>query len=77
MGVARRNAAVGIAVSLVVSAGAWWYFDTLLVFLVLPFVPVLLGRGDDSGEPVRECSRCDFRTRKGYDYCPNDGTRLE
>jgi hypothetical protein len=85
------TALVGLLVSLVVSIAAWVYFDTLLVFLILPFVPILFrGRGGDeqgrearggatSAEPpVRECPRCGFRTRsEEFSYCPRDGTRLE
>ena len=79
------TAAVGLLVSLVVSVAAWVYFDTLLVFLILPFVPILFrGRGRDEqrgtgdSTPVRECPRCGFRTQsEEFSYCPRDGTRLE
>jgi len=79
------TAAGGLAVSLLVSVLAWVYLDTLLLFLVLPFVPVLFrGWGGADQEPERErprrreCPVCDYRTRDPtHDYCPRDGHRLE
>jgi len=44
MGSRFGTAAVGLFVSLAVSFAAWYYFDTLLFFLVVPFVPVLFRR---------------------------------
>ena len=79
------TALAGLLVSLVITLGAWYYFDTLLVFLLLPFVPILFrsrgdgSRGDDGrGEPVvRECPQCGFRTRNPeFSHCPRDGSRL-
>ncbi|MDG5775057.1 hypothetical protein VB773_16420 [Haloarculaceae archaeon H-GB2-1] len=75
------TAAVGLVASLVVSVLLWWYFDTFVFLLFLPFVPILLGRGggdDATPDRVRTCSTCGFRTRNDdYEYCPRDGTRLE
>jgi hypothetical protein len=72
------TALLGVAVSLAVSAVAWVYFDTLLLFLFVPFVPLLLRRGTREGvPPVRTCPACGFSTRNtAYDYCPRDGTEL-
>jgi len=79
------TAAVGLLLSLVVSVAAWYFFDTLLLFLFLPFVPILFrGRGSSSGRgskgrvPVKESPRCGFRTRNPeFSHCPRDGIRLE
>jgi hypothetical protein len=75
------TAAVGLGVGLLVSLAAWVYFDTLLLFLVVPFVPFLFRRGsggDAERPPERRCPVCEFRTRSPeYDYCPRDGSRLE
>lgn len=75
------TALVGLAASLLVSVAAWYYFETLLLFLFVPFVPLLLrGRRDagTGGPAVRECPACGFRTAEpGFDFCPRDGTRLE
>jgi len=73
------TALIGLALSLLVSALAWYYFGTVLLFLVVPFVPLLLrGRGNGREHPVRECPACGFRTADpGFEYCPRDGTRLE
>ncbi|MCT9097377.1 hypothetical protein [Haloarchaeobius sp. HME9146] len=69
----------GVLASLVITAALWWYFETLAVFLFLPFVPFLFRRGDGSREPEgRTCPRCGFRTTDpGYEYCPRDGEPLE
>lgn len=73
------TAVVGLAVSLLVTVALWWYFDSLFVFLFLPFVPFLFrGLGDDEPTIVQECPHCGFQaTVESYDYCPRDGTRLE
>jgi len=73
------TAAVGLLASLVVTAALWWYFDTLLVFLLVPFVPILFrGLGDSRPEVVQECPHCGFQaTTDAYDYCPRDGSRLD
>ncbi|MFB6108708.1 MAG: hypothetical protein ABEJ82_07690 [Haloplanus sp.] len=77
VGSRTATAAVGLLVSLALSLLVWRYFHTLFVFLFLPFVPVLLGRGRSS-PPVRECPACGFTTRDSeFDYCPRDGTALE
>lgn len=72
------TALAGLVASLAVSVLLWWYFESLLVFLVVPFVPFLFRDGNGERPPVRECPRCGFRTRSPeYEYCPRDGTRLE
>jgi len=75
------TAVVGLAVSLLVSVVAWVYFDSLLLFLFVPFVPFLFRRGrsdrSDTDEAGRRCPECGFQTRdEEYDFCPRDGTRL-
>jgi hypothetical protein len=76
VGSRTATAAVGILVSLAVSAVAWYYFETLLAFLLVPFVPVLFRRRDDA-PPTRECPVCGFTVRdRSFDYCPRDGSAL-
>lgn len=72
------TALVGIALSVAVSVVAWIYFDTLLVFLLIPFVPFLFrGRGAEERAHVKECPECGFGTRDPEVlYCPRDGTEL-
>ncbi len=76
------TAVAGVLASLAVSAVLYVYLDTLFVFLVVPFVPVLFrglrGDGDVDDRPqVRECPECGFRTRdEEYEFCPRDGLRL-
>lgn len=73
------TAAAGLAVSLLVSVAAWYYLDTFLLFLFVPFVPFLFRRGADrEGPPAKRCPVCGFEARQpGFDYCPRDGTALE
>lgn len=73
------TAAVGVALSLVVSAAAWVYFDTLALFLVVPFVPFLFRRGrSEERPPAKRCPECGFETREPtFSHCPRDGTALE
>ncbi|HKL28654.1 MAG TPA: hypothetical protein VJ898_05235 [Natrialbaceae archaeon] len=74
------TALVGLGISVLVTLLAWWYFRTLVVFLILPFVPILFRRLGDREErpPVRTCPRCGFRTHNPeYTHCPRDGTELE
>lgn len=72
------TAAAGLAVSVLVSAALWWYFETALFFLLVPFVPFLFRSGGDGAPAVRECPECGFRTTEGeFEYCPRDGRRLE
>ncbi|PSQ41736.1 hypothetical protein BRD14_05780 [Halobacteriales archaeon SW_5_68_122] len=77
------TALAGLLVSLAVSAAIYVATGSLLLFLVVPFVPFLFSRslGGDGDEretpPVRECPECDFRARDPeFDYCPRDGRRL-
>lgn len=75
------TALAGLGVSLAVSAAVWYYFETFLLFLVVPFVPLLLrgrGGGDRTRSRFRRCPACGFRTSvPDFDFCPRDGTRLE
>lgn len=75
------TALAGLVLSLLASAAAWYYLETFLLFLVVPFVPLLLrGRGgtDDDIDRARGCPTCGFRTLDpDFEYCPRDGTRLE
>lgn len=82
--VGSRTAIAGLALSLAVSAAVWLAFDTLLLFLFVPFVPLLFSRGvrevgdERSDRPARECPACGFRTDDPrFDYCPRDGTPLD
>ncbi|MFC6718788.1 hypothetical protein ACFQGT_15125 [Natrialbaceae archaeon GCM10025810] len=54
MGASRTvTAVVGLLLGLLVSVAAWIYFDTFLLFLFLPFVPLLapgIGRRGDHVE---------------------------
>ncbi|MBX0294961.1 hypothetical protein [Haloarcula nitratireducens] len=79
VGSRTATALVGLLASLFVTAALWWYFDSLFVFLFLPFVPFLFrGLGGESEREVRECPQCGFQTEAAeFDYCPRDGTRLE
>jgi hypothetical protein len=68
---------VGVAASLLVSVAAYVLFETLLVFLFVPFVPFIFRSSGDSS-PERVCPTCAFRTRSpGVRYCPRDGTELQ
>lgn len=73
------TAVVGLLLSVAVSIAAYVYFDTLFLFLFVPFIPFLLRRGRDDSEPAeRVCPECGFSTRNpGFEHCPRDGTRLE
>ncbi|PSQ11861.1 hypothetical protein BRC93_03975 [Halobacteriales archaeon QS_5_70_15] len=76
------TAAAGLFASLAVSAALWYYFDSLLFFLFVPFVPFLFRRAggvDTDRRPgAAECPVCGYRTvDPEHDYCPQDGTRLE
>lgn len=74
------TALAGVLLSLGASVALWYYFDTLLFFLFVPFVPFLLrGGGESDRHPeVAACPVCGYRTTDpGHDYCPRDGTRLE
>lgn len=75
------TAVTGLVAGLAVSVAAWYYFDTFLLFLFVPFVPVLLRRGaggSSNPQAPRACPVCGFHTDDpAYEYCPRDGTRLE
>lgn len=70
------TALLGIALSVAISVLAWAYFDTFLLFLLVPFVPFLFGRR--SRPETKRCPECGFETdRTEFDHCPRDGTRLQ
>ena len=76
------TAVAGLTLSLLGSVVAWVYFDSLLFFLFVPFVPILFGRGlgdrTDGRPTLRRCPRCEFQTKQAdFEYCPQDGARLE
>lgn len=74
------TAAAGLAVGIVVSVVAYIQYDTLLVFLFLPFVPILFRKGaeDEAESSVKECPACGFSTTNpDFTHCPRDGERLE
>lgn len=74
------TAAAGLAIGIIASIVAYVQYDTLLVLLFLPFVPILLRNGiEDEAEPaVKECPVCAFRTTNPeFTHCPRDGHRLE
>ena len=67
---------IGLVASVAVSVVAWVHFGVPVFLVVLPFVPFLFRSRDRP--PVRECPRCEFRTRdESYEFCPRDGERLE
>jgi hypothetical protein len=71
------TAAAGLAASLLVSAVGYLVFETVLLFLFVPFVPVLL-RSSRNRPTERVCPACGFRTRDpDVAYCPRDGTELD
>lgn len=71
------TAVVGILASLLISALVWWYFDSFVFFLFVPFIPFLF-RKTDATVRTRRCPTCGFRTTNdSFEYCPRDGTRLE
>lgn len=73
------TAAAGVVASLAVSFLVWRVYGFALLFLAVPFVPLLFRERDgQSAPPVFECPNCSFRTRDPeFSYCPRDGTRLE
>jgi len=74
------TAIVGLVVSVLVSVAVWWRFDTLFLFLFVPFVPLLLrrGRAEPRDRSALECPTCGFRTADpAFEFCPRDGSRLE
>lgn len=74
------TALAGLGLSVIISVATWLVFDTLFLFLFVPFVPLLLRRARSTSpdRPRRECPTCGFRsTDPAYEFCPRDGTRLE
>lgn len=67
----------GILISILISVGAWVFFDFPFLFLFVPFVPFLFRRGRAKAPPVARCPECGFSTRNPeFTYCPRDGSRL-
>lgn len=77
------TALTGLAVSIAVSIVLYWYTNSLVVFLFVPFVPFLFRGITGDGERVsrperRECPECGYWTvDQEHEYCPRDGRRLE
>lgn len=73
------TAIVGLVASVLISIAGWVVFDTLLFFLVVPFVPLLFRRrGVDADGTAKACPNCGFATTEPtYRHCPRDGTPLE
>ncbi len=73
------TALVGLLGSLIVSIAAWVYYDTLLFFLIVPFVPLLFRRQLGGERPsVKRCPVCGYETREpSYTHCSRDGAALE
>ena len=77
VGSRTATALVGLAASLVISAVVWWYFESFLLFLFVPFVPFLLRRRE-AAPPVRTCPQCGFESPDPtVNYCPRDGSELQ
>ena len=77
------TALAGLLVSLAVSVAVYVYTGSLLLFLVVPFVPFLFSSslrdaaGTQEKHPIKRCPSCEFRARDPeFDYCPRDGRRL-
>ncbi|MFB6311064.1 MAG: hypothetical protein ABEH64_07765 [Salinirussus sp.] len=71
------TATAGLVGSLLISLAAYVLFDTLLVFLLVPFVPILF-RSRTDRPPEGHCPECGFRTRDpDIAYCPRDGHPIE
>lgn len=82
VGSRTATAAVGVVASVGISVVLWWYLDTLLFFLLVPFVPILFRRRWGATRRTQSerqvCPRCGFATTDdSYAYCPYDGGRLE
>lgn len=78
----RATALVGLLASLAVSAAIYYYTGWFLLFLAVPFVPLLLGRRDGDDErgssARRTCPECGYTTSDPeVRYCPRDGTELD
>ncbi|MDX1746896.1 MAG: hypothetical protein R3324_13235 [Halobacteriales archaeon] len=76
VGSRTATAAVGLIASLAVSLVVWWYFNTFLLFLLVPFVPFLFRRRTESPS-VKTCPTCGFQsTDPSVNFCPRDGSEL-
>lgn len=74
------TAVIVAVVSIAVSAALAVYLDKFLLFLFVPFVPLVSGGGDSEENTeveVRECPVCGFRTQEDtHSNCPRDGEKL-
>lgn len=73
------TAAAGLLGGILLSVVLYLQYDTLLVLLFLPFVPVLFRRGveAEADATTRVCPDCGFRTADPeFTHCPRDGHRL-
>nr|WP_227779147.1 hypothetical protein [Haladaptatus pallidirubidus] len=71
------TALIGVIASLLISALLWWYFDSFVFFLFVPFIPFFF-RSAEPDLQTRRCPTCGFQTTNdAYDYCPRDGMKLE
>lgn len=74
------TALAGLALSLLVSVVAFVYFNTFLLFLVVPFIPLLFRRGaqEAASPPLKTCPECGFQSADPeFTHCPRDGHRLQ
>jgi hypothetical protein len=71
------SALIGVVASLLISALLWWYFDSFVYFLFVPFIPFFF-RSEEPEIEARQYPICGFQTANdAYEYCPQDGTKLE
>lgn len=75
------TAAAGLLAGVLISVVVYWQYDTLLVLLFVPFLPILFRRGveaeTEAAARTRECPQCGFRTTDPeFTHCPRDGNRL-
>lgn len=71
------TALAGVVGSLFLTGALYYYTGQLLVFLAVPFVPLLLRRRDGTDTEERTCPTCGYATDVDHAYCPRDGTKLE
>lgn len=79
LGDSRLQIAIGgLILSVSISILAWMYWQTLLLFLVIPLVPLFAYSIGQKPAPAKKaCPVCRFRTTDpSYEYCPRDGHRL-
>lgn len=68
---------LGLVMSVAVSVIAWWYFNTFLLFLLVPFVPILY-RQRRTSQSGTTCPTCGFQSADpSVNFCPHDGEKLQ